>query len=329
MHLSEFDFYLPKELIAQVPLEPRDHSKLMVLKGEKIEHRKFYDIVDYLAEGDTIVLNDTKVIPAKIEGKKLTGGKVELLILNKLAPYKYTALVKGKNIRSCMELTFENNIRGRVEEHVGEGEFIIEFGQELDLVKLGKTPLPPYIKEKLNDQNRYNTVYAKHEGSLAAPTAGLHFTKELLEKISRKCNIAYITLHIGAGTFLPIRTENILEHRMEKEWFQITNQNAEIINSTEGRLIVVGTTVVKALESACENGKIIAKEGWSELFIYPSYKFKSNIQGMITNFHLPKSTVLLITCAFAGRERILSAYKEAIKNNYRFYSFGDSMLILS
>jgi S-adenosylmethionine:tRNA ribosyltransferase-isomerase len=350
MKLAEFDYYLPKELIAQTPTEPRDNSKLMVMRGDSIEHRRFYEIVDYLAEEDTLVLNDTKVIPAKLSGMKSTGGKVEVLILDKLKlcntdfnvkarqevlrllsllnVCKYRAMVKGKNVKANTEMIFENNIVGKVGEHLGEGNFVIEFNQQLDLTKIGNVPLPPYIKQKLEDRNRYNTVYAKHEGSLAAPTAGLHFTEELIGKIKRKCNIAYITLHIGPGTFLPIRTENIIEHRMEKEWFRVTKENAEIINNTVGRLIAVGTTTVKVLESTCKNGKITPCEKRSDLFIYPGYKFKSKIGGMITNFHLPKSSVLLLTCALADRDKIFNAYREAMKNNYRFYSFGDSMLIL-
>ncbi|MDI6707533.1 MAG: tRNA preQ1(34) S-adenosylmethionine ribosyltransferase-isomerase QueA [Candidatus Thermoplasmatota archaeon] len=328
MKLSEFDYYLPKELIAQVPVEPRDNSKLMVIRGEKTEHRIFYDIVDELDSGDTLVLNDTKVIPAKLVGKKTTGGKVELLILDKLNSNKYKALVKGKKIRAGLEIEFENCIAARVENQIAEGEFVIELNWKLDLAKIGRMPLPPYIKKELNDQSRYNTVYAKHEGSIAAPTSGLHFTKELLKRIEKKCNLAYTTLHIGPGTFMPIRAENITQHKLEKEWFRITKENAELINSTSGRLVAVGTTVVKALESAYKNGKLQACEGWSDLFIYPGYKFKSGISALLTNFHLPKSTVLLLTCAFAGRERILRAYKEAIKNGYRFYSFGDAMLIL-
>ena len=328
MKLSEFDFYLPKMLVAQTPISIRDNSKLMIVKDTDIEHRHFYDIVDYLNKDDTIVLNDTKVIPAKLVGKKHTGGKIEILILNKLNSHRYKVLVKGKKIKAGLEIIFENSIIGKIEKHVAEGEFIIEFNQEIELNKICKMPLPPYIKEDLTDQNRYNTVYSKYEGSLASPTAGLHFTEELLKKISQKCNIVYITLHITPETFASIKTENILEHHMDKEWFRITEESAEIINNTKGRLIAVGTTVVKTLESACENKKIKACESWSNLFIYPSYKFKSNINGMITNFHLPKSTVLLLTCAFADKDRIFNAYKEAIKNKYRFYSFGDSMLIL-
>ncbi|MDI6855567.1 MAG: tRNA preQ1(34) S-adenosylmethionine ribosyltransferase-isomerase QueA [Candidatus Thermoplasmatota archaeon] len=328
MKLSEFDYYLPKELIAQVPVEPRDNSKLMVIRREKTKHRIFYDIVDELDSGDTLVLNDTKVIPAKLVGKKTTGGKVELLILDKLNSNKYKALVKGKKIRAGLEIGFENCIVGRVEKQIAEGEFVIELNRKLDLAKIGRMPLPPYIKKELNDQSRYNTVYAKHEGSVAAPTSGLHFTKELLKRIEKKCNLAYITLHIGPGTFMPIRAENITQHKLEKEWFRVTKENAELINGTSGKLVAVGTTVIKALESAYKNGKLQACEGWSDLFIYPGYKFKSGISALLTNFHLPKSTVLLLTCAFAGRERILRAYKEAIKNGYRFYSFGDAMLIL-
>jgi len=328
VNISEFDFYLPKRLVAQTPIEHRDNSKLMIVKEDEIEHKRFYDIVDYFNEDDILVLNDTKVIPAKLVGKKPTGGKVELLIFDKISSYKHKALVKGKKIKAGMEIIFENNLVGKIESHLAEGEFIVEFNQGLELDKIGRTPLPPYIKKELKDQTRYNTVYAKHESSVAAPTAGLHFTKELLRKIEKKYSTAYLTLHIGLGTFKPIKTENITEHKMEKEWFRITKENAEIINSTDGKLVAVGTTVVKALESACKNGKIIDYEGWSDLFIHPKYNFKSNINGMITNFHLPKSTVLLLTCAFAGRERLFSAYKEAIKNDYRFYSFGDSMMIL-
>ncbi len=329
MKLSDFDYFLPKELIAQSPVEPRDSSRLMVL-GQCIEHRRFSDILDYFEAGDTLVLNDSRVIPAKLRGKKSTGGRVEALVVSKNGE-GYECLIRGKNIHEGAKLHF-----GELEATVLEvrekygTRYLVDFKGNLEdvLERTGEAPLPPYIKKKLEDKNRYQTVYSKEKGSIAAPTAGLHFTKELLKRIMEKgVSIAYVTLHVGIGTFAPVKVQDIEAHTMEPEYFSIRAGSAEIITKTKGKLIAAGTTTVKALESSCVDGEIIAKEGASELFIYPPYKFKSGIDAMITNFHLPKSTLLMLTGAFAGRERLLEAYSEAMRNSYRFYSFGDAMLI--
>ena len=332
MKLSDFDYHLPKELIAQTPLEPRDSSRLMVL-GKNIEHRCFSDIIDYFEEGDTLVLNDSRVIPAKLSGKKGTGGKVEALVVSKSGA-GYECLIKGRNIHEGAKLYF-----GELEATVLEirkkeyaNRYLVEFncnGNLNDILeKIGEAPLPPYIRQKLEDRNRYQTVYSREKGSIAAPTAGLHFTEELLNKIlDRGASIAYVTLHVGIGTFLPVKTQEIEAHKMESEYFSISEESADIINGTKGKLIAAGTTTVKALESSCEDGKIVAKQGLSQLFIYPPYSFRSGIDAMITNFHLPKSTLLMLASAFAGRERLMEAYSNAILNSYRFYSFGDAMLV--
>jgi S-adenosylmethionine:tRNA ribosyltransferase-isomerase len=332
MKLSDFDYNLPSELIAQSPVEPRDSSRLMVL-GKDIEHRYFADIIDYFEEGDTLVLNDSRVIPAKLSGKKSTGGHIEALVVSK-SRAGYECLIRGKNIREGTKLYF-----GELEATVLEiiknknaSRYLVEFNCNGNLneilEKIGEAPLPPYIKKKLDDRNRYQTVYSKEKGSIAAPTAGLHFTNELLDRIKdRGANIAYVTLHVGIGTFTPVKAENIEYHTMEPEYITINIESAEIINGTRGKLIAAGTTAVKALESSCVDGKITAKEGFSRLFIYPPYTFKSKIDAIITNFHLPRSTLLMLVSAFAGRERLMAAYEEAISNSYRFYSFGDAMLV--
>ena len=332
MKLSDFDYHLPSELIAQSPVEPRDSSRLMVL-GKGIEHRYFADIIDYFEEGDTLVLNDSRVIPAKLRGKKSTGGHVEALVLSKSGA-GYECLIRGKSIREGTELYFgelEATVLGVITNE-NTSRYLVEFdcNGNLDdiLEKIGEAPLPPYIRKKLDDRNRYQTVYSKEKGSIAAPTAGLHFTNELLDRIKdRGASIAYVTLHVGIGTFSPVKSENIEYHTMEPEYIAINAQSAEIINGTKGKLIVAGTTTVKALESSCVDGKITVKEGFSRLFIYPPYAFKTKIDAIITNFHLPKSTLLMLVSAFAGRERLMAAYKEAISNSYRFYSFGDAMLV--
>ncbi|HID28303.1 MAG TPA: tRNA preQ1(34) S-adenosylmethionine ribosyltransferase-isomerase QueA [Methanosarcinales archaeon] len=327
MKLSDFDYYLPKELIAQKPIEPRDSSKLMVLCNNRIKNDIFHNIINYINKGDTLVLNNTRVIPARLFGRKGTGGKIEVLLVEKINENTYHCLVRGKKVIG-KKIFFDNTVIGTVKSKVGS-RYIIEFeckeSIEDILKKIGKMPIPPYIKESIESKDRYQTIYASENGSIAAPTAGLHFTKELLDKIRKKgVNIAYITLHIGIGTFTPVRVENISDHKMEAEYYIISEKNANLINNTEGKLIAVGTTTVKALESAA----LIKKcEGWSDLFIYPPYKFTSKIEGLITNFHLPKSTLLMLVSAFAGKERILEAYKVAIKHQYRFYSFGDAMLI--
>ncbi|MFA4935848.1 MAG: tRNA preQ1(34) S-adenosylmethionine ribosyltransferase-isomerase QueA [Candidatus Methanoperedens sp.] len=332
MKLSDFDYNLPKELIAQSPIEPRDSSRLMVL-GQNIEHRRFSDIVEYFEEGDTLVLNNSRVIPAKLRGKKSTGGRVEALVVSRSGA-GYECLIQGKNIREGAKLYFgelEATIL-EVIKNAGTNRYVVGFNcnGNLDeiLEKTGEAPLPPYIKKKLDDKNRYQTVYSKEKGSIAAPTAGLHFTEHLLDRIKEKgVSIAYVTLHVGLGTFTPVKALNIEDHNMEPEYISVSAESAEIINKTKGKLIAAGTTTVKALESSCVDGKIVAHDGFSRLFIYPPYNFKSRIDAMITNFHLPESTLLLLASAFAGRERLLAAYNEAIKNSYRFYSFGDAMLI--
>ncbi|VVB56428.1 S-adenosylmethionine:tRNA ribosyltransferase-isomerase [uncultured archaeon] len=332
MKLSEFDYHLPKELIAQSPIEPRDASKLMVV-GQQIENRFFCDVLDYFEAEDTLVLNDSRVIPAKLMGKKSTGGHVEALVVSR-SDAGYECMIRGKNIREGTKLNFgelEATVL-RILERPNTNRYLVNFncnGNLPDILeKIGEAPLPPYIKQKLDDKNRYQTVYSKEKGSIAAPTAGLHFTNELLERIKgRGVNIAYITLHVSPGTFTPVQAQDIENHIMEPEYISVRKENADIINGTPGKLIAAGTTTVKALESSCIDGKIIEKEGFSELFIYPSYQFRSKIDAMITNFHLPKSTLLMLVSAFAGRERLMEAYNEAISHSYRFYSFGDAMLV--
>jgi S-adenosylmethionine:tRNA ribosyltransferase-isomerase len=332
MKLSDFDYHLPKELIAQSPVEPRDSSRLMVV-GSGIEHQLFSDIPDHFEKGDTLVLNDSRVIPAKLMGKKSTGGQIQALVVSK-SDAGYECLIRGKNIREGTKLDFgelEATVL-QILERPNTNRYLVNFncnGSLPDILeRIGEAPLPPYIKQKLDDKNRYQTVYSRERGSIAAPTAGLHFTDELLERISAKgVKIAYVTLHVSLGTFTPVKAENIEEHIMEPEYVSIRKENADIINATKGKLIAAGTTTVKALESSCIDGKIVENDGFSQLFIYPPYEYKSKIDAMITNFHLPKSTLLMLVGAFAGRERLMSAYGEAILRSYRFYSFGDAMLI--
>ncbi len=332
MKLCEFDYYLPKELIAQSPIEPRDASRLMVV-GMDIKHRYFRDTTNHLEKGDTLVLNDSRVIPAKLHGKKSTGGHVEALVVSK-AGAGYECLIQGKNIREGTMLYF-GELKASVLEVKRDAmgaRYIVDFncnGNLNDILEtVGEAPLPPYIKQKLVDRERYQTVYAKEKGSIAAPTAGLHFTDGLLDRIKKKgVNVAYVTLHVSPGTFTPVKAQNIEEHIMEPEYFSVSQENADIINKNEGKLIAAGTTTAKALESSCVGGRITAMQDLSRLFIYPPYRFISKIDALITNFHLPKSTLLMLVSAFAGRERLMDAYKEAISNSYRFYSFGDAMLI--
>jgi S-adenosylmethionine:tRNA ribosyltransferase-isomerase len=332
MKLNDFDYHLPKELIAQSPVEPRDSSRLMVV-GRQIEHQFFSDIPDHFEKGDTLVLNDSRVIPAKLMGKKNTGGQIEVLVVSK-SDAGYECLIHGKNIREGTKLNFgelEATVL-QILERPNTNRYLVNFncnGNLPDILeRIGEAPLPPYIKQKLNDKNRYQTVYSREKGSIAAPTAGLHFTEKLIEKISGKgVNIAYVTLHVSPGTFMPVKADNIEEHIMEPEYISILKENAEIINATKGKLVAAGTTTIKALESSCIDGKIVENVGSSQLFIYPPYEFRSKIDSMITNFHLPKSTLLMLVGAFAGRDRLMSAYNEAILRSYRFYSFGDAMLI--
>lgn len=341
MQLKDFYYDLPQELIAQDPLLHRSESRMMVLNREKdtIEHKHFYDILDYLNPGDCLVINDTKVIPARLLGvKEDTGAAIEVLLLKRLDDCTWETLVKpGRKARVGARIVFgEGKLIGEVVDIVEEGNRIIHFEYqgifEEILDELGQMPLPPYITHKLEDKNRYQTVYAEHEGSAAAPTAGLHFTEELLEKIQKKgIQIAHVTLHVGLGTFRPVKEENILDHHMHSEFYVIDEKAAETINETRahgGRIIAIGTTSTRTLETvADEAGRVRACSGWTDIFIYPGYKFKA-IDGLITNFHLPESTLLMLVSAFYNREKILAAYQEAVKEKYRFFSFGDAMLIL-
>ena len=337
---SDFYFELPQELIAQDPLEDRSSSRLLVLDREsgETQHHVFREIIDYLEPGDCLVLNDTKVIPARLLGEREdTGGHIEVLLLKRYEGDVWEALVRpGKKCRPGARLSFGGGLlRAEVLEVVEEGNRRIRFTYEgifeevLD--QLGEMPLPPYITHKLEDRNRYQTVYAKYEGSAAAPTAGLHFTPELLSAIEKKgVRIAYVTLHVGLGTFRPVKEENILNHHMHSEYYQITPEAAELINRTKiegGRVICVGTTSCRTVESAADgSGAVHAGCGSTEIFIYPGYRFKV-LDCLITNFHLPESTLVMLVSALAGREHVLSAYQEAIRERYRFFSFGDAMLV--
>ncbi len=340
MKKADFYFDLPEELIAQVPLQDRSASRLMVLDKNTgaITHRHFADIIEYLEEGDCLVLNDTRVIPARLFGSKYPGGgKVEILLLTRKSEKDWEVLVKpGKKAKIGDVIQFGNGeLTGTIKDIIEDGKRIITFAYEgifeevLD--KLGEMPLPPYIHEKLEDRERYQTVYSKNTGSVAAPTAGLHFTNELLDKIKQKgINIAYVTLHVGLGTFRPVKAENILDHQMHAEFYIIDKGNAHLINQTKQkgkRIISVGTTSTRTLES-CADDKGMIKEGsgWTDIFIYPGYTFKC-IDALITNFHLPESTLIMLVSALAGREHVLNAYKEAVANRYRFFSFGDAMFI--
>jgi S-adenosylmethionine:tRNA ribosyltransferase-isomerase len=337
---QDFYFDLPPELIAQDPLEDRSSSRLLVLDKEtgEVEHKHFRDIVDYLNPGDCLVLNNTKVIPARLMGTKMeTGAAIEVLLLKRRENDVWETLVKpGKKAKVGAVISFGDGLlTGTVIDVVDEGNRLIQFSYEgifeevLD--KLGEMPLPPYITHKLQDKNRYQTVYAKYDGSAAAPTAGLHFTKELLSEVENKgVKIAYVTLHVGLGTFRPVKEENVLNHHMHSEFYQVTKETADIINDTKakgGRVICVGTTSCRTIESAAdENGKVIAGSGNTEIFIYPGYKFKV-LDNLITNFHLPESTLIMLVSAIAGRENVLNAYKIAVDERYRFFSFGDAMFI--
>ncbi len=338
LKLSSFDYELPKSLIAQRPAEPRDASRLMVLKSSHIEHRIFKDLTKYLQKDDILVLNDTRVLPARLFGKKPTGGKVELLLIKRLDDNIFECLIKGKKVRDGTKIIINDSLTGRVLTNIRGGRFTVEINckgnMDYMIEKIGVMPTPPYIKGVIKDTNMYQTVFATKKGSIAAPTAGLHFTRNLMEEIRAKgVETLFVTLHVGVGTFLPVKVEDIRLHKMEQEYFKISPETAKKINraSNDGnRILVVGTTTVKALESACnDKGTIDPKEDFSDLFIYPGYRFKSRIDAFITNFHLPKSTLLMLTCAYGGRERILKAYKEAIKQKYKFYSFGDAMLIMN
>lgn len=340
MKLDEFDFELPKELIAQTPLPERDHSRLLVLNKENgdISHRHFQDIIDYLNPGDTLVLNDTKVLPARLIGvKEETNAVIEILLLKETGENTWEALTKpAKRVKVGTILSFgEGKLKAKCVAEKEEGIRLFQFLYEgifLEILEeLGTMPLPPYIHEQLKDQNRYQTVYAKNLGSAAAPTAGLHFTKELLAKIAaKKVNIAYITLHVGLGTFRPVNVEKIEEHHMHSEFYRMTREVAQLLTDTRAsghRIIAVGTTSVRTLETIMNKyGKFQECSGWTDIFIYPGYQFHG-VDALITNFHLPKSTLIMLVSAFAGKEKIMTAYKEAVTQKYRFFSFGDSMFI--
>ena len=341
MKTSDFYYDLPKELIAQDPLEDRSSSRLLHLsmKDGSMEHRHFTDILDYLNEGDCLVINDTRVIPARLYGhKEETGALIEILLMKRHENDIWECLVKpGKKARPGAKITFGDGIlKGEIIDIVDEGNRLIQFHYdgifEEILDQLGEMPLPPYITHKLKDKNRYQTVYAKNDGSAAAPTAGLHFTKELLEQVKAEgVKIAHVTLHVGLGTFRPVKVDDVEQHHMHSEFYMVEEDQAKLINDTKkagGRVISVGTTSCRTLESATgEDGILRAGSGWTEIFIYPGYRFKM-IDGLITNFHLPESTLMMLVSALAGKENIMAAYEEAVRQKYRFFSFGDAMLIL-
>ncbi len=340
MKTHDFYYDLPEELIAQTPLQQRDTSRLMVLDREtgKITHKHFYDIADYLRPGDCLVMNDSRVLPARLLGHRPTGGAVEVLLLRDLGNKRWECLCKpGRKMQVGSEVIFGGGeLRATVAEVQEDGNRVVEFHYEgifLEVLeRLGKMPLPPYIKAELQDQERYQTVYSREVGSAAAPTAGLHFTKELLEKIRQMgVKTAFVTLHVGLGTFRPVKAENILEHHMHAELCMMSAETAAVLNETKqagGRVICVGTTSCRTLESLVnEDGTFEPRSKWTEIFIYPGYTFKA-MDGLITNFHLPESTLVMLVSAFAGREKVLNAYEEAVKERYRFFSFGDAMCII-
>lgn len=340
MKTSDFYYDLPQELIAQTPLERRDGSRLMVLDREsgEITHRHFYDLPEYLHPGDTLVLNDSRVLPARLYGHRVpTGGAVELLLLKDQGDGKWECLARpGRKLKLGAEVSFgDGELTATIAEDLQEGKKLVQFHYEgifLEILeRLGKMPLPPYIKEELQNGERYQTVYSKVTGSAAAPTAGLHFTKELLQKIQDMgVSIAYVTLHVGLGTFRPVSAEEVTDHHMHSEFCMISKETAELLNETHrrgGRIICVGTTSCRTLESfAKEDGTFEESSGWTEIFIYPGYRFKA-MDALVTNFHLPESTLVMLVSAFAGREHILNAYNTAVQERYRFFSFGDAMLI--
>ena len=339
MKLSDFMYDLPEERIAQTPVEPRDHSRLMVLHRDtdQIEHKHFYDVIDYLNPGDVLVINETRVIPARLFGERAGGGACEVLLLRQLGPKRWETLVKpGKKLKPGAEITFGGGrLRAKIAETTDVGGRIVDFDCEgtfeAALDELGEMPLPPYIHERLEDKERYQTVYAKQEGSAAAPTAGLHFTPELLDRIRAKgVDVVPVLLHVGLGTFRPVKTENVEEHEMHSEYFEVTAEAAARINAARergGRVVAVGTTSVRTLESAAENGVLLPKRGETSIFIKPGYRFQM-VDALITNFHLPGSTLVMLVSALYDREKILAAYEEAVCDGYRFFSFGDAMLIL-
>ncbi|HIT36700.1 MAG TPA: tRNA preQ1(34) S-adenosylmethionine ribosyltransferase-isomerase QueA [Candidatus Faecousia intestinavium] len=340
MKTSDFYYDLPEELIAQTPLERRDASRLMVLdrRTGEVTHRHFYDIVEYLQPGDCLVMNDSRVLPARLMGHRPTGGVVEVLLLRDLGDKCWECLCKpGRKMQPGNQVIFgDGELTATVREVREDGNRVVEFHYEgifLEILeRLGKMPLPPYIKAELKDQERYQTVYSREAGSAAAPTAGLHFTQELLDKIRAKgVSTAFVTLHVGLGTFRPVKAEEITDHHMHSELCMMNQETADLLNATRargGRIICVGTTSCRTLESLVNSdGSFCAGSKWTEIFIYPGYTFKA-MDGLITNFHLPESTLVMLVSAFAGREHILAAYKQAVEQRYRFFSFGDAMCIL-
>ena len=339
MLLSEFDYDLPESFIAQTPCEPRDHSKLLVLNSQsgEIEHRIFYQLKEYLQPGDTLIFNDTKVIPARLIGTKAgTGAKIEVFLLSRKNGDEWEALVKpGKKARIGAQIVFGEELSCEIVANTDFGGRIVRFRYdgifEEILDRLGQTPLPPYIHEELKDKNRYQTVYARERGSAAAPTAGLHFTKELLADLKAMgVNLGFVTLHVGLGTFRPVNVDHIEEHNMHREYYSVSQETADLINQTKKsgkRVIAIGTTAIRTLESASEEKDVMQpKSGWTDIFIYPGYEFKI-IDALVTNFHLPKSTLLMLISAFAGKKNVFKAYEEAKAKHYRFFSFGDAMFI--
>lgn len=340
MKTSDFYYDLPEELIAQTPVEPRDSSRMMVYnrKTKEVLHKHFYDVIDFLNEGDALIVNDSRVLPARIYGTKIpTGANVEFLLLKQVKDKVWETLVKpGKKARTGDSFTFGDGIMtGKVIDVLEDGNRIVEFKCDSNfyetLDKIGQMPLPPYIHEKLKDKERYQTVYSHELGSAAAPTAGLHFTDELLEKIKAKgIKIGYVTLHVGLGTFRPVKVDDVTTHKMHSEHYEVPEETAKLIEETKKngkRVIAVGTTSCRTLESVSkEYGKVVPCEGWTDIFIYPGFEFKV-LDGLITNFHLPESTLIMLVSAFAGYDEVMGIYKEAVKEKYRFFSFGDSMFI--
>ncbi|MCM3042170.1 tRNA preQ1(34) S-adenosylmethionine ribosyltransferase-isomerase QueA [Paenibacillus motobuensis] len=341
MDINMYDFELPEELIAQTPLADRSASRLLALdkRSGSIRHHHFSEIIQYLQPGDTLVLNDTRVLPARLFGvKEDTGAKAEVLLLKNLGNDSWEALVKpGKKLKTGSVIVFSDDLKAVIESEGEMGGRVLRFSYQgifneiLD--RLGQMPLPPYIKERLDDQERYQTVYSKHEGSAAAPTAGLHFTEDLLEQIRNKgVDIAFVTLHVGLGTFRPVSVDRIEDHVMHEEYYVLPQETADLLNATKqrgGRVVAVGTTSARTLETVaqkCGDGPIVKSSGWTGIFIYPGYTYKL-VDALITNFHLPKSTLVMLVSALAGRENILNAYQEAIEQKYRFFSFGDAMFI--
>ena len=338
MKLSDFNYDLPQNLIAQKPLEKRDTSRLMVLNKQtgEIKHEVFKDIINYLNKGDCVVLNDTRVLPARLYGvREDTGSPIEFLLLNRKERDIWEVILKpGRRAKVGKRFVFGNELRAEVLDIVNDGNRLVKFEYdglfENILDTLGEMPLPPYITEKLEDKERYQTVYSKNDGSAAAPTAGLHFTDELLDEIRAKgVNVAFVTLHVGLGTFRPVKVEDINTHKMHSEFYVLDEKSAEIINTTKENgknIIAVGTTSSRTLETIAQNGRVTASSGWTDIFIYPPYEFKI-VDKLITNFHLPESTLLMLISALAGRENVLNAYQKAIEEEYRFFSFGDAMFI--